>query len=246
MKKLLFFSALGAFALSATGIDAATVSAAGTLTGLTPPGWGTGNDNADLDAAGAGADGFVLFNSIPEGGNQANTPWNQNIVDNTPAYISALDGSASTGTGGWANYDNVTLGGTTYNTGGIQRPTIGQGVEADMFTFQLAGSVPSQVILGFIVDNSDNAIWGSSNVRIEGPGAITADQNVFIDGATDLVQFNISGGLAGETYTVYATQPPGNGGALIGGVTFDSIPEPGSALLLAAAGLLAATRRRRN
>ena len=68
MKNLLLFSVLGAFALSATGIDAATVSAAGTLTGLTPPGWGTGNDNADLDAAGAGADGFVLFNSIPEPG----------------------------------------------------------------------------------------------------------------------------------------------------------------------------------
>jgi hypothetical protein len=230
-------------ALSLTGLQAATVSSAGSLVDLTPAGFGSGTDNADLDAQGRGTDGFVLFNSVPEGTNVAGTPWNQSIVSNLPAYVSSFDGSASAGSGGWANYDDVTIGGTLYNTGGlVQSP--GNGVEVPLLTFQLSGLVPAGISLGVLVDNSDSANWDVSNVRIAGPGAITANQNVAINGGSDLVRFNIDGGAAGETYTIYGTSPPS--GALIGGVTFDSIPEPGSLSLLAASGLLLLRRRRRS
>ena len=230
-------------AVSLTGLNAATVSSAGTLVDLTPAGFSPGTDNADLDAQGAGADGFVLFNSVPEGTNVSNRPWDEAMVSNLPAYITSLDGAGSTSSGGWANYDDVTIGATTYNTGGIVRGGVGNGVEAQMFTFQLSATVPPIVTIGLLVDNSDSANWDVSNVRIEGPGAITANQNVAINGGSDLVQFSINGGAAGETYTIYGTSPPS--GALIGGATFDSIPEPGSLSLLAAGGLLLLRRRRR-
>ncbi|MGI9239752.1 MAG: PEP-CTERM sorting domain-containing protein [Verrucomicrobiales bacterium] len=227
--------------LSLVSADAATVSSAGTLVDLTSPGFATGNEAADLDSASAGSDGFVIFNTVAEGTNVSNRPWNESIVDNSPAYITALDGTGSTSSGGWANYDDVTVGGNTYNTGGIvQSP--GDTAEAALFTFQLAGVVPSTVTLGLLVDNSDSPNWDVSNVRIEGPGAIGANQDVAINGGTDLVQFDIGGGLAGETYTVFGTSPPA--GALIGAVTFDSIPEPGS-MALFVTGIAIIFRRRR-
>jgi hypothetical protein len=71
------------------------------------------------------------------------------------------------------------------------------------------------------VDNSDNAIWDVSDLRLEGPGGIEANQNNTPNGALDVIKFTIAGGAAGETYTLHGTQPPGNGGALVAGLTFD-------------------------
>ncbi|MDE0595208.1 MAG: hypothetical protein OSB65_08180 [Roseibacillus sp.] len=217
MKTLLAAAAL-TLALT-TGLQASTITSAGTLVNLTPAGFGSGTDNADLDAQGAGTGGFVLFNSVPEGTNVAGTPWNQSIVSNLPAYVSSFDGSASAGSGGWANYDDVTIGGNLYNTGGlVQSP--GNGVEVPLLTFQLSGLVPAGISLGVLVDNSDSPNWDVTNVRIEGPGSITANQDVTRNGGSDLVQFDIAGGLDGEVYTIYGTSPAS--GALIGGVTFDA------------------------
>ncbi|MBC8148631.1 MAG: hypothetical protein H8E96_03015, partial [Verrucomicrobiaceae bacterium] len=151
MKKTIATISLAA--LSILSVQAASISSAGTIVGLTPPGNGVGTDVADLDAAGAGTDGFVLFNSIAEGGNQGGVPWAQAIVDSSPAYITNLDGLASTSSGGWANYDDVLVGGTQYNTGGIQAAGIGAGVEAALFTFELSGSVPAALKGGVYADS---------------------------------------------------------------------------------------------
>ena len=87
MKTLLAAAAL-TLALT-TGLQASTITSAGTLVNLTPAGFGSGTDNADLDAQGAGTGGFVLFNSVPEGTNVAGTPWNQSIVSNLPPMSAA-------------------------------------------------------------------------------------------------------------------------------------------------------------
>ena len=216
MKKILLTFAFAS--LSSLWLEAGTITSAGTLTNLTPPVNGSG-DVADLDTIGSGADGFIVFNTLPPGDNESGAAWDNNLVDSSPAYVTALDGSTAISSGGWANYDGITVGGELYNTGGINQPSAG-GSESPLFSFELTGAVPSSFTLGLLTDNSDNVAWAASNIRVEGPEAITADQSVTPDGGSDLVQFNIEGGVAGETYTVYGTS---NGsGPLIGVVTFDS------------------------
>jgi len=211
-----------AFALLSTlWSEAGAITSAGTLTNLTPPGTGAG-DVADLDANGSGGDGFVVFNTIAAGGNSNQQAWNENIVSNLPAYISNLDGTGSTSSGGWANYDGVTVGGTTYNTGGINLLS-GAGVETALFSFELAGTIPGSITLGLLTDNSDGLGWVSSTIRIEGPGAVSADQSITPDGGSDLLNFNIDGGVPGEIYTVYGTSA--GSGSMIAVATFDSDPD---------------------
>ena len=240
MKNLI--TTLGIVALGTLGANAATITSAGTLTDLTSAGFGSGTEVADLDATGAAADGFVIFNSVPEGTNVANRPWDEALVNNSPAYISTMDGSGSASSGGWANYDDVMVGGTQYNTGGLVISP-GNGLEVPLLTFELGASVPPAITLGVITNHSDSPNWSTTNIRIEGPGGITDNQSVNINGGTDLVQFDINGGVAGETYTVYATSP--GSGALIGGLTFASVPEPSSlGLLFVGAGFILRRRVR--
>jgi len=207
------------------GAHAGTITSAGTLSDLTPPGFGSGTDIADLDTNTAGQEGFVLFNSQPEGTNVAGQPWDQAIVDSKPAYISAIDGSAAASSGGWANYDDVLVGGVQYNTGGIVLSP-GAGTEVELFRFTFGAGAPTDLRVGIIADNSDNAVWDAANVRIAQDGAIgvTANQDLNLNGALDVAQFDINNPADGEVYVVYATQPPGAGGALLGGITFDLPP----------------------
>lgn len=206
------------------GLQAGTITSAGTVTDLTLPGFGSGTDIADFDANSLGQEGFVLFNSQPEGTNVSNQPWDQALVDQKPAYISSFDGSAALSTGGWANYDNVLVGGTEHNTGGIALSP-GQGTEVELFRFTLGAGVPTDIRVGIIADNSDNQVWDASNVRVaQDGGGAGANQDVTRNGGLDVVQFDITGVADGETYIVYATQPPGTGGALLGGIAFDLPP----------------------
>ena len=89
--KLKYF-AIAAFVVPAS-LQAASITAAGIDT-LTAVGNGAG-DVADLDTNGSGADGFVVFNTIPAGGNESGVVWNNNAVNSLPAYVTALDGSTS-------------------------------------------------------------------------------------------------------------------------------------------------------
>ena len=208
-----------------SAVHAASITSEGTLENLTPVGNGVGTDVADLDAQGVGTDGFIAFASFDEGLNKGGLAWNEGIIDNSPAYITPMAAGTAVASGGWANYDDVTIGGTTFNTGGI---TFGSaaGTEAALFAFELSGTIPDSFTVGLLTDNSDNTGWAANNIRIEGPGAISADQDLVPDGGTDLLQFNISGAEAGEIFTVYGTS---NGsGSLIGAATFDTnvIPEP--------------------
>lgn len=226
--------------LAPFGLQAATITASGIDT-LTPAATGAG-DVADLDANGSGGDGFVVFNSLAPGGNSNQESWDANIVTNLPAYISNLDGSGSTSSGGWANYDSALINGTTYDTGGINLASPA-GTETALFTFELSGAVPPSITTGFLTDNTDNPAWSSSMIRLEGPGGIDAQLSPTLDGAADLVNFTINDGAAGETYTVYGTS--GGNGSMIALATFDSVPEASSLSLLVLGSLVAFRRRRK-
>ena len=123
--------------------------------GRAPAARAVGTDIADLDAQGVGTDGFIVFASFDEGLNKGGLAWNEGIIDNSPAYITPLAAGSSTASGGWANYDDVTIGGTTFNTGGI---TFGSaaGTEAALFAFELSGTIPDSFTVGLLTDNSDN------------------------------------------------------------------------------------------
>ena len=215
MKKILLTFAFAS--LSTLWSEAGTITAAGIDT-LTPPGTG-GGDIADLDANESGGDGFVIFNSLEEGGNSNQEAWDLNIVSNLPAYISNLDGLGSTSSGGWAGYDSIILGGTTYDSGGINLAS-GGGTETALFSFELAAAAPASITVGLLTDNSDGLGWACSTIRIEGPEAVSADQSIVPDGASDLLNFTIDGGVTGETYTVYGTSA--GSGSMIAAATFDS------------------------
>jgi len=208
--------------LIAGSLHAGTITSAGTVTDLTSLSFGIGTDVADLDANMLGREGFVLFNSRPEGENQGNRPWDEMIVDQKPAYISNLDGSIATSSGGWANYDNVLIGSTEYNTGGIVLSP-GSGVETELFRFTVGAGAPDDVRIGIIADHSDSGNWNATNIRVEQDGRGDANQEVDRNGGLDVVQFDIEGVADGETYIVYATSAPS--GALLGGITFDIAPD---------------------
>ena len=202
-------------------LHAGTVTSAGITTDLTPPGFGSGTDIANFDANNLGQEGFVLFNSVTEGTNIANRPWDENVVDFKPAYISSIDGSIANSSGGWANYDDVTVGGNNYNTGGIVLSP-GGGVETELFRFTLGAGVPDDIRIGLIADQSDSPNWDVTNVRVAQDGGGTANQDIDRNGGLDLVQFDLEGVSEGEVYIIYGTSPPS--GALLGGITFDLPP----------------------
>ncbi|MGD1979800.1 MAG: hypothetical protein PVJ98_10425 [Akkermansiaceae bacterium] len=208
----------------AGALHAGTITSAGTITDLTPPGFGTGTDVADFDTNQLGQEGFVLFNSVAEGTNISGQPWDLNIVDSKPAYISTLSSTAAS-SGGWANYDDVTVGGLNYNTGGIVLSP-GGGTETELFRFTLGAGSPDDLRIGLIADNSDSPNWDATNVRVAQDGGGTADQDVVRNGGLDVVQFDLEGVSQGEVYIVYATSAPS--GALLGGITFDLPPDLGS------------------
>lgn len=206
--------------LLAGALHAGTITSAGTITDLTPPGFGTGTDLADFDGNQLGQEGFVLFNSVPEGANQSGRPWDEGIVDSKPAYISSLTSTANS-SGGWANYDDVTIGAVNYNTGGIVLSP-GGGAEAELFRFTLGAGAPDDLRIGLIADNSDSPNWDVTNVRVAQDGGGTANQDVVRNGGLDVVQFDLEGVSNGEVYIVYGTSAPS--GALLGGITFDLPP----------------------
>ena len=202
--------------------QAGTITNAGTVVDLTSATFGTGTEVADFDSNQLGQEGFVLFNSIAEGTNISNRPWDENIVDSKPAYITAIDGSVSNSSGGWANYDDVLVDGSTYNTGGIVFSP-GGGIETELFRFTVGAGVPANLRVGLIADNSDSINWDAPNVRLEQDGGGTSNQDVARNGGLDVVQFDIAAPADGEVYIVYATSA--NSGALLGGITFDLVPD---------------------
>ena len=210
-----------------------------------------------------GSDGYVFFNTTPHasGGGGGESPLN-NARISLPSYvidpISCASGTESAHGYGYLMIDDpdATPGSSVSN---IESGLLGKGggnagTEVELFTITLTGSIPSAGFrFGVFTDNYDNVILAQQSLRVlgaDGSGTSTASATVTsTDLSGDMYFFDITGGTSGDTVTLYATQST-DVLTTIGGITFETIPEPSTFVLLGMAllfgGILVWCRRRRN
>jgi hypothetical protein len=216
-----YLAAMPAFFVLQATTWAASVNEAGALLNLTPP-QASSTDVADLD--GVGADGFILFNVAEEGENLNARPFEENLLNNAPAYVGTLTaGPNTTSSGGWANYDDVSLGGVVYNTGAAAVRG-GDGLESEVLSFEIMDTPPPTFTMGIIVDNQDGLIWTPTGLRVAVGDASSPSVETPQDLGTDLYFFDVNNSVPGDFVQIFLTEQEGNGGAggLIAGLTFDS------------------------
>jgi hypothetical protein len=163
------------------------------------------------------------------------------------------------------SFDAASLSGVTYtsldNPNGVGVLETGvhyygsavTGTEQDFYTITLTQAADFR--LGMITDHTDFAAISPSQLRVRQTVGGSANSGLIttidrdLDG--DYYFFDITGGQAGDTFVVSGVvstfpdgTPPGARSNGLGGITFDTIPEP-SISILGGLGLVALLRRRR-
>jgi hypothetical protein len=212
--------------------SAGDISNIGTLTDL-GSGWRTSSPSTlefSPNSSGVlGSDGYYAILGAP--GSASN-------VSSTPSYVTSMGlGATSTiygGTSGYALVDNPTVPGQI-STGTISA-TPGAGNEVSLFSFTVGANVPSVLQIGLMFNNLDYVGYGSAGYSIVGTNSASSGEtlvtaqadavNGINNGTTSWTFFDITGAIAGETFTVdgYGSDP--NGFATVSAVTFDSTPGP--------------------
>jgi hypothetical protein len=129
---------------------------------------------------------------------------------------------------------------------------------AGRWAFTVGAGVPNTFRVGVMTDGLDATDWAATEVLLHQIGAgnsivqtattTTVVRNRFVDIHT----FDIVGAQPGDTFAIFAKGPmaPFQGNGAISAVTFDGVPEPASAGLVASAlalgGLLVRGARRRS
>jgi hypothetical protein len=126
------------------------------------------------------------------------------------------------------------------------------GNEANLYNFTLTGpTIPTSFLIGVAFGNLDTPaedIYGTASFRAglnggAGTGQIPAIGN---NKLIDWIFFKVENAVDGDIINIYGTGGAG-GMASVAAISFDTIPEPGSPLLLGlgAAALACGYRRRR-
>lgn len=144
----------------------------------------------------------------------------------------------------WGNDSYTTLaldGGTPFMTGiAYQYQNT-----ATIATLTLQDSVPTAFRVGILTNNTDNDFNLASAITVSGSNSITTT-TILRHGSNDFYYFDVLGGHVGDQITIAMTQ---SGGAAIplGGLTFQTIPEPSMCFLMFSGlvGLLAYAWRKR-
>jgi hypothetical protein len=192
-----------------------------------------------------GTDGYQLF---------------PNNAVSLPTYATVnMLGSQYPGNGSYALVDDpVHPGGPDITSGAVYFNGVAAGTESDLFTFTLTGTVPGTIGVSIMVDNFDGNDGTGEMLRVRQTTGGTADSGystaIVSDRNPDWYTFQITGGVAGDVFTVSELRPLalGNAGAeQIGGVAFDTlteIPEPSTvagSMVIGAMGLVSFFRMRR-
>jgi len=174
-------------------------------------------------------------------------------IDTTGDQYYTTDNSGQTG--GYGGYTDLTVSGTSYQTG-VAYQAVSLGGTATLATMTLAGpGLPKSFQLGILDDNApgpqnDQAaiitVTGSNNVTQPVAGNLGGPHN-------DFYYFDISNITSGDILTISVQNNGANGSVIyseLGGFTFDAVPVPLPAAagvgfsLLGAFGALAALRKR--
>ncbi len=228
-------------AVSLVGVDESTNDA-----------WRTTDLAKPLDANGDniyGTDGYLIA-SFGDASDQ---------VDPAYAIVSILVVGPEIAEAHQAKFDDVNLTGPgpvpevitgDYWTGGGA-----QGLLEDFFTIELtqAGTYRVGVIGDQTPDNPAGLFWEASiGIGLKGPGGVDSG-NIDITGGVgapwrdadvDYVLFDITGDV-GDVFTVYGENDSRWGANALGGVFFDTVPEPGVPILAALGWVGLILRRRR-
>jgi hypothetical protein len=150
--------------------------------------------------------------------------------------------TSSTSFGGYAN---LTVAGTPQRTGvAFQQVPLGQ--SRTLATLSLLAGTPSSFRLGVLEDNAPGPQNNQGSITVTGANGINTSSGNGAVAANDFYFFNVTSAQAGDTITVATTNNGVSGNfsfVEIGGLTFDTIPEPASLSLLSLAALAALRRR---
>ncbi|MGD9632932.1 MAG: hypothetical protein AB7G28_20835 [Pirellulales bacterium] len=112
---------------------------------------------------------------------------------------------------------------------------------AGRWAFTVGAGVPNKFRIGVMTDGLDDTVWAATEVLLHQIGAgnsiiqTATTSSVVRNRFVDIHTFDIVGAQPGDTFAIFAkaTPNPFAGNGAISAVTFDLVPEPASAGLLA-------------
>ena len=185
-----------------------------------------------------GTDGYQLFS----------TP-----TSSLPSYVAGLSqvaGVSDFSGGGYAQVDDP-AGGSDIQSGIFYINGVPGGESRDMFNFLLTGEVPSTFTIHLMAGSSDNTTTTQNELfilRLNETSLASAvlDSSSSLEDGPDWYSFEITGAQPGDLVTLSMFNNSENDHNFeIGGIAFDSIPEPMISIQAVVVGTLLLMRRKR-
>lgn len=265
MNKKMIFTMAVVLPLFGASISNAAIVFSGSLDGSNEvDGWRTAATAKTLDLDGNnvyGTDGYILFDTRDNNGAFNDPLTAGNGVASTPSYTADVVYSAvltggqfaySSSFNGAEDIDNP-AGAGVVNLGyaGIRDNSTNAIPVQSLFTYTMNRNmgVGEVIRMGVMADslNDNNVVGVAGGLEVTAAATTVAATLVGVDdGNTDMYFFDLTGLNNGDQIVIsggYTNVGGSIAAATIGGVTFDSIPEPASIALFGFGGLMVMCRR---